>query len=119
MELNHTNEPSPWISTPFIVPKPQYKSSIQITLGARNINKALEASSTPIPRMEEIKSKLNGSKHFSKMDLKSAYWQLELHPDARYLTVFECNGCVYRYKRMLMWVKPAQGEWLCNQFLFL
>ena len=108
IEPQPVDEPAPWVSAPCLVPKPD--GSIRITLDARNINKALEANNTPIPHMEEIKSKLNGAKYFSKMDLKSAYWQLELHPDVRYLTVFECNGKLYRYIRLLMGVKPAQGE---------
>jgi hypothetical protein len=108
IEPQPIDEPAPWVSAPCLVPKPD--GSIRITLDARNINKALEANNTPIPHMEEIKSKLFGAKYFSKMDLKSAYWQLELHPDARHLTVFECNGRLYRYKRLLMGVKPAQGE---------
>ena len=108
IEPQPVDEPAPWVSAPCLVPKPD--GSIRITLDARNINKALEANNTPIPHMEEIKSKLNGAKFFSKMDLKSAYWQLELHPEVRYLTVFECNGKLYRYKRLLMGVKPAQGE---------
>ena len=108
IELQPKNEPAPWVSAPVIVPKPD--GSIRITLDARNINKAIQANNTPIPRMEEIKAQLSGAKYFSKMDLKSAFWQLELHPDVRYLTVFECNGQLYRYKRLLMGVKPAQGE---------
>ena len=108
IEVQPADEPAPWVSAPCLVPKPD--GSIRITLDARNINKAIQANNTPIPRMEEIKSKLKGAKYFSKMDLKSAYWQLELHPDACYLTVFECNGRLYRYKRLLMGVKPAQGE---------
>ena len=108
IELQPLDEPAPWVSAPVIVPKPD--GSLRITLDARNINKAIEANNTPIPRMEEIKSQLGGAKFFSKMDLKAAFWQLELHPEARYLTVFECNGKLYRYKRLLMGVKPAQGE---------
>lgn len=108
IEPQPMNEPAPWVSAPVIVPKPD--GSIRITLDARNINKAIQANNSPIPRMEEIKAQLSGAKHFSKMDLKSAYWQLELHPEVRYLTVFECNGKLYRYKRLLMGVKPAQGE---------
>ncbi|CAB4033920.1 Hypothetical predicted protein [Paramuricea clavata] len=44
------------------------------------------------------------------MDFKSAFWQLELHPDSRYLTVFHANDKLCRYKRLAMGVKSAQGE---------
>ena len=44
------------------------------------------------------------------MDFKSAFWQIELHSDSRHLTVFHANNKLYRYKRLTIGVKPAQGE---------
>ena len=81
-----------------------------VTLDARNINKAIISSNLPIPRQEDIKAKLSGSKVFSKLDFTTAFWQEELHPNSRYLTVFSMNGKLYRYKRLTMGVKSAQGE---------
>ncbi|CAB4016211.1 Hypothetical predicted protein [Paramuricea clavata] len=81
-----------------------------MTLDARNVTKAIQASNLPIPRQEDVKAKLSGAKVFSKMDFKSAFWQPELQRDSRYLTVFHANDKLYRYKRLTMGVKPAQGE---------
>ena len=91
-----------------IVPKAD--GAIRMTPDARNVNKFIQASNIPIPRQEAIKAKLSGAKVFSKMDFKSAFWQLELHPDSRCLTVFHANDKLYRYERLTMGVKPAQGE---------
>ena len=91
-----------------IVPKPN--GDLRMTLDARNVNKALQSSNHPIPRQEDIRAKLSGAKVFTKLDFKNAFWQLELHPDSRYLTVFFCNGKLYRYKRLTMGLKPSQGE---------
>ena len=102
------NEPAEWISCSTIVPKPD--GDIRMTLDCRNINKALQSSNLPIPRQEDIKAKLSGAKIFSKLDFKSAFWQLELHPDSRNVTVFHRNNKLYRYKRLTMGLKPAQGE---------
>ena len=44
------------------------------------------------------------------MGFKSAFWQIELHPDSRHLIVFHANNKLYGYKRLTMGVKPAQGE---------
>jgi len=41
------------------------------------------------------------------MDFKSAFWQLELEPESRHLTVFHANDKLYRYKRLTMGLKPA------------
>ena len=108
IEEHPSDLPAPWISNTVISPKPD--GSLRMTLDARNINKAILSSNLPIPRQEDIKAKLSGSKYFSKMDFRSAFWQLELHPDSRHLTVFHHNNKLYRYKRLTMGVKSAQGE---------
>ena len=108
IEEHPINQPAPWISCAVIAPKPD--GAIRVTLDARNVNKAIQSTNSPIPRQEDIKSRLANATVFSKMDFKSAFWQLELHPDSRYLTVFHANDKLYRYKRLTMGLKPAQGE---------
>ena len=81
-----------------------------MTLDACNVNKAIIPTNHPIPRHEDIKVKLAGCKWFSKMDFKSLFWQIELDESSRYLTVFHTNDKLYRYKRLTMGIKPAQGE---------
>ena len=44
------------------------------------------------------------------MDLKSAFWQIELDESSRYLTVFHTNDKLCLYKRLTMGIKPPQGE---------
>ena len=51
-----------------------------------------------------------GARFLSKLDSKLAFWQLELHPDSHYLTVFHANDKLYQYTRLIMGVKPAQRE---------
>ena len=58
----------------------------------------------------DIKAKLNGCRVFSKMEFKAVFWQTGLEPTSRYLTVFNANGKLYRYERLTMGIKPAQGE---------
>ena len=108
IEEHPTNEAAQYISCSTIAPKSN--GDIRMTLDARHINKAIQSSNLPIPRQEDIKAKLSGAKIFSKLDFKNAFWQLELHPDSMYLTVFYCNSKLYRYKRLTMGLKPAQGE---------
>ena len=79
-------------------------------MDARNVNKAIQSSNYPIPKQEDIKAKLSGAKVFSKMDLKSAFWQIELAEESRHLTVFYANDKLYRYKRLTMGLSPAQAE---------
>ena len=108
IEEHPSSEPAPWVSNIVIAPKDD--GDIRITLDAKNVNKALKSSNFPIPRQEDIKVKLAGAKVFSKLDLKSAFWQLELAPESRAYTVFHAGGKLYRYKRLVMGLKPSQGE---------
>ena len=69
---------APWICNAVVSPKPN--GSLRITLDAIN-NKTIKSSNLPIPKEEDIKTKLK-NKIFSKMEFISAFWQLELHPDS-------------------------------------
>ena len=44
------------------------------------------------------------------MDFKLAFWQIELDETSRYLTVFQANDKLLRYKRLTMGLKPSQRE---------
>lgn len=78
IEEHPCGEVAPWASNIVIAPKDD--GGIRVTLDAKNLNKAIPASSFPIPRQEDIKTKLAGKKAFSMLDLKSAFWQLEISP---------------------------------------
>ena len=108
IEQQPNTEPITWVSNIVIAPKSD--GDIRLTLDARNINKAIYGSNSPIPRHEDIKAKLSGATILSKLDLKSAYWQLELEPESRKLTTFHANGKLFRYKCLSMGIKSAAGE---------
>ena len=108
IEEHPPNQPAPWISNAVLSPKDD--ESVRVTMDARNVNKAIQSSNYPIPKQEDIKAKLSGAKVFSKMDLKSAFWQIELAEESRHLTVFHANDKLYRYKRLTMGLSPAQAE---------
>ena len=75
-----TNEPTLWNSCAAIAPKPG--GNIRMTPDAQNVNKAIQSTNLLIPQQEDIKAQLAGNKVFSKMDFKSAFGQLELHPES-------------------------------------
>ena len=81
-----------------------------MTLDARNIIEARESTNLPITRLEDIKIKIQNAKVFSKLNFKSAFWHLQLHPDSRYITTFNANNKLLKYKHLIMGVKPAEGE---------
>ena len=66
IEEHPINQPTSWVSNAVIAPKTD--GSIKMSLDAHNVNKAIIPTKDPIPRHEDIKSKLARCKWFSKMD---------------------------------------------------
>ena len=99
--------PAPWVSNVVLSPK---EDGLRVTVDMRKPNEAIRDVNIPIPRVEEIRSQLAGFTHFSKLDLKSAFHQLELAPESRILTVFNDGDRLLRYTRLTMGTKPASGE---------
>ncbi len=62
------------------------------------------------PTIEELATELNGAIIISKLDLRSAYNQLELDPDCRDITVFSTHVGLYRYKRLNFGISSASEE---------
>lgn len=55
----------------------------------RALNKQLDYSRYPLPTCQELIDKLAGSDWFSTIDLKSAYWQIEVEEESKRLLAFE------------------------------
>ena len=47
----------------------------------RRLNSITKEAKYPIPRIEDCLDKLRGAKYFSKLDLRSGYWQVRIHPE--------------------------------------
>ena len=70
---------SPWCPQAVYVPKSS--GEIRICVDFIQLNKITKKDSYPVPQSEGPQQKLAGKKVFSKLDLKSAYWQfpMEVH----------------------------------------
>ena len=108
IDKHPSNELGSWV--PFAVIVPKDDGSLYETLDACKLNKVLISTNSPVPKQEDIKAQLSGSKIFSKLDFKLAFWQLELHANSCYFTVFHENNKLYCYTCLIMGVKIAQSE---------
>ena len=63
--------PTPWITPVVVVPKS--KEEIRLCIDMRHANEAIVRGRHPIPTVDEILQGMNGSKIFSKLDLKWGY----------------------------------------------
>ena len=90
--LWETVRASKWAAPLVLAPKSD--GSVRICGDYRlTVNKAAPVEQYPLPRFEELATKLQGSTVFSKVDLKAAYNQLTLDESSReYLTVNTSKG---------------------------
>ena len=88
-----------------MVPKPN--GEVRISLDMRQANKAIIREKYPIPTVQEMLAKMNGSKVFSKLDLKQGFFPCELDTESWDITTFVMHTGLYRMKRLTMGVSSA------------
>ena len=73
----------------------------------RRANTAVRHERHPIPTVDEMLEDINGSKVFSKLDLRWGYHQIELDEESREITTFTTHEGLYRYKRLMFGISSA------------
>ena len=73
------------------------------------VNRAIELDTYPIPRIEDLFTKLSGGKSFSQVDLSQAYLQLQLEEESQKLVVVNTHRGLFKYKRLPYGISSAPG----------
>lgn len=105
--IERVEGPTPWVSQIVVAPKPRNPDEIRLCVDMRKANTAIRREHHPSPTIDDIQSKLNGWKVFSKLDLRSGYHQLELDDQSRYITTFSTHVGLRRYKRLNFGINSA------------
>ncbi|XP_038106859.1 uncharacterized protein K02A2.6-like [Culex quinquefasciatus] len=63
----------------------------------------------PLPTVDEVFSKLNGGKRFSKLDLSKCYNQFVLDEESREVCAISTGKGVYKMNRLPFGIRPASG----------
>ncbi|XP_022836497.1 uncharacterized protein K02A2.6-like [Spodoptera litura] len=96
---------SRWVSP--IVPVLKTTGDVRICVDMRRANKAILRENHPLPTMDKLLPKMKNAKYFSKLDIKDAFHQIELHPDSRHITTFITSKGLFRYKRLMFGISCA------------
>lgn len=90
-----------FVSPMVLVPKGN--KDFRIVIDYREANKAIIRDPYPMPSLERIWTDIpnnDGKILFSKIDLKDAYFHIELHSEVRHLTAFMTMNGLMRFKRL-------------------
>lgn len=75
-------------------------SSIRICLDARKLNSLIVPRREAPHKIEDILMKFNGTRYFTVLDLKAAFWQLSLERNSQKYTGFSFKGRTYVFCRV-------------------
>ena len=105
--IEKVDEPTIWLSPIHIVKQPD---KVRMVTDMSVANKAIKRDRRVLPTPEEVFCELDGAQFFSKIDLNSAYHQIELHPESRYITTFSTHVGNWRYKTLFFGCNSASDE---------
>ena len=86
----------PWCNAVMLVRKKD--GSLRFCIDFRRLNARTKKDTYPLPRMQETMESMVGTRHFSCMDLKSGFWQVQLDEESRQYTAFTVGSMgVYEF----------------------
>ena len=89
---------SPWAFPLLLVDKKD--GSKRMCVDYRELNAVTIKNKHPLPRIEDLFDLLRGARIFSKIDLRSGYFQLRIRPGDIPKTAFTCKYGLYEYTVM-------------------
>ena len=91
---------TPWVSPIVVVSNKHDPEIIRFCTDTRQANMAIERLRHPMPTAGDLIHGLNASTIFCKLDMNSAFLQLELDEASRHITTFITHQGLHRLKRL-------------------
>jgi hypothetical protein len=89
---------SPW-SSPIILIRKKH-GELCFCVNYMKLNNITKKDCFPLSQTEDTLDTLAGANWFSTLDLKSGYWQTEVHPDDKEKTAFSTSQGLWQFKFM-------------------
>lgn len=103
--IERVDSPTSWVSP--LVPIMKDNGELRLCVDMRRANQAIQRLNHPLPVFEDMLPRFSGAKHFTTLDIKQAFHQVELAEDSRDITTFVTNWGLYRYKRLSFGINCA------------
>jgi len=107
---------SPWSCSAFYVNNAAEKERgiPRLVIDYKPLNKHLKWIRYPIPNKRDLLSRLYDANIFSKFDLKSGYWQIQIFKEHTYRTAFNVPFGQYEWNVMPFGLKNSPSEFQKN-----
>eukprot|EP00983_Pelagomonas_calceolata_P063700 1147835-Pelagomonas_calceolata.AAC.5 len=93
-------QPSSYAFASLVLPVKKADGSWRMCVDYCGVNAATQKNSYPLPKIDELFEQLAGAKYFSKLDLHSGYWQIEVDEADRHKTAFITRYGLYAWNVM-------------------
>ncbi|KAA0068171.1 Enzymatic polyprotein [Cucumis melo var. makuwa] len=82
----------------------------RLVINYKPLNKVLKWIRYPIPNRQDLLKRITLAKVFSKFDMKSGFWQIQIHSSDRYKTAFKVPFGQFQWNVMPFGLKNAPSE---------
>ena len=96
--IEPVDRPTDWVNALIVVEKPNGK--LRLCLDPRPLNRAIKRHHFPMPTAEDIFSKMQDARVFTKLDASSGYWQIPVDEETSHILTFSTPFGRFRFNRM-------------------
>ncbi len=96
---------SPYSSAPLFIQKPDGR--VRMVTDLRHLNAKTVRDNYALPRIDDILPHLAGNRYFTKMDIRSGYYNIEIEERDKEKTAFSTPFGLFEYNRMVQGAKTS------------